>query len=122
MRVGLIGAGPWGKIYIKTLLRDFPGALRAIYSGNPDTPRLVPAEVRVTHDLETFWSQLDSVIIASPHTSHRELCLQAIAKKIPLLVEKPFTLSVTDAITIQSALENSPIPVRVGHLHLHSPA
>lgn len=48
---------------------------------------------------------IDIVYIATPHTSHKQLALTALNLKMPVLCEKPFVTSVSDAIEVIRAAE-----------------
>jgi predicted dehydrogenase len=59
--------------------------------------------------------QLDWVIIATPPSSHRELCLQALSAGVHVLCEKPFVVQATDADAITEAADANGRCVAVNH-------
>ena len=124
MRIGLVGAGRWGRRYIETL-RHLPGVqLVHLASGNPESSKLVPSECQVT----PIWREvaenraLDGVILATPPATHAEMALAAINAGVPVLIEKPMTLSLHDACDIVDAAETRGVLAMVGHTHLYSNA
>lgn len=124
LRLGLIGAGRWARIYAKTIatLPDVRIARIARRSATP--PDFAPADVEITadwHDVAAA-KDLDGVIIATPPALHAEMALAAIHAGLPLLVEKPLTLSLDDARRIQDAAVKNNVLVMVEHTHLFNPA
>ncbi len=124
VRLGLIGAGRWGKNFIRTI-RGLDGVrLSALCSRNPDSRGLVDSNCRILSD----WHDLlgtnlcDGVIIASPPDSHAEILGAMIRARMPSLVEKPLTLDLQQALDLQQLLRQFPTPVLVDHIYLFHPA
>ena len=65
---------------------------------------------------------LDGLILATPPATHFELAYTAIRTGIPVLVEKPLTLSVVDARRLVDAAAAHGVLTMVGHTHLFSSA
>jgi len=96
----LIGAGAWGKNYIKTL-QDFN----------------VELFIATRHN----WKQLidenpDGVIICTPPQSHVEIAHYSLSRNIPTMIEKPLSLSMKEA----TSLGTFSAPILVNHIHLFS--
>ncbi len=124
LRLGLIGAGPWGRRYIETL-RDFPGAvLTRIASRNPETAALAGPACEVTTDWRRLIgdSDLDGLIVASPPALHAEHAGFAIASGMPVLIEKPLTLDLHSSLCLLEAAQLRGAVVVVDHLYLFHPA
>jgi predicted dehydrogenase len=124
IRLGLIGAGRWGKNFIRTI-RGLDGVvLSALCSRNPDSHGLVDSTCRIVRD----WHDLlgtglcDGVIIATPPDTHAEILGTAIRARMPSMVEKPLTLDLQQALDLQQLLRQSPTPVLVDHIYLFHPA
>lgn len=109
MRLGLVGAGPWGRSYSRTVA-DIPGLQLARVAGRADWRDLVRAD------------DIDGVIVAVPPAAQAEIALAAIEAGRPLLLEKPFALSVEAARRIAAAAEARGVLVMVDHVHLFHPA
>jgi predicted dehydrogenase len=121
VRLGLVGAGAWGRNYLKTS------------SGSPDLTvscvcrsRTVPvdgfSEVPVTDDLGELLNSCDAVVVATPPSSHESVVMRALAAGKPVLLEKPAALSATAVDRMLAAAEAAHVPFLVGHIHLFSPA
>lgn len=120
LRLGLIGAGPWGRRYIETL-RDFPGAaLTRVASRNPETAALVGPRCAVTPDWRRLIGapDLDGLIVASPPALHAEHAGFAIASGMPVLVEKPLTLDLHSSLCLLEAAQLRGSVVVVDHIYL----
>jgi predicted dehydrogenase len=63
----------------------------------------------------------DGVIIATPNKLHVPMALDCIARRVPVLVEKPIADEIAPALELVEAAETSGVPVLVGHHRRHSP-
>lgn len=124
IRLGLIGAGRWGRIYIKTLDRLEGIELARLASSNPESHDLVGEDCVVTEDWRAvaIADDLDGVIIATPPALHAEMAITAIAANKPVLVEKPLTLDVDEAENLLRIATAEKAIVHVDHVHLYHPA
>jgi len=127
IRLGLIGAGPWGQNYIKTITGSggLDGVtLARLASRNPQSAGLVDGDCQISENWRDLLDvgDLDGVIIATPPQHHAEMTLAAIDAGIAVLVEKPMTFSTTEAEAVLSAATAKDAIVRVNHIHLYSAA
>jgi UDP-N-acetylglucosamine 3-dehydrogenase len=67
-------------------------------------------------------ADLDAVVIAAPTMSHVPLALAAIARGLPILVEKPLAATIDEAMRIAVAARAAGVPVQVGHVERFNPA
>jgi predicted dehydrogenase len=126
VRVGMAGAGRWGR----HLLRNFatlPGSdLRWIC--DPDTDVLaeraaaVPA-ARVTAAFEDMLSDpdLDAVVLATPVPTHHDLARRALEAGKHVFVEKPMTFSAAEARDLRDTVQRTGRTLMVGHLLRYHP-
>jgi predicted dehydrogenase len=125
LRIAVIGAGNWGRNHVRTVANLAEAELTAVCDMTParreQMARQYPG-VLVTDDAERAMAAADAVIIASPAATHEPLTLQAIARGQPVLVEKPFTLSLESAERVAAEATRRDVPVVVGHLLLFHPA
>jgi predicted dehydrogenase len=108
LRLGLVGAGAWGRNYIRTI------------AGIPEI-RLARVATRDWRELLRA-SDIDGVIVAVPPAAQPEIALAAIEAGRPLLLEKPLALSVDAAQRIVAAAAARSVFVMVDHVHLFHPA
>jgi predicted dehydrogenase len=125
LKLGVIGAGAWGRNHVRTVAGLADAELAAVCDTREQVrqamTRQYPAAL-VTEDAAALLGRVDAVVIASPATTHAEYALQAIAAGKPCLVEKPFALRVADAEAVASAAAAGRVPVLVGHLLVFHPA
>ena len=125
LKLGVIGAGAWGKNHVRTAAGLADAELAAVC----DTAEKVRQGVArqypgafVTDDADALLSRVDAVVIASPARTHAEYARKAVAAGKPCLVEKPFALKVSDAEQVAAAAAAAKVPVLVGHLLVFHPA
>ena len=123
VNLGLIGAGRWGRNYIRTVER-LPGVrLAAVASRNPETQTRVGPSVQVVREWKSILDVgLDGLILAVPPTVQPEITLHAIEAGLPLLLEKPMALDLVLAREIVSQAQARDVYVAVNHIYLHHPA
>ncbi|KCZ52938.1 hypothetical protein HY29_17810 [Hyphomonas beringensis] len=64
---------------------------------------------------------IDGVIISTPNRCHAEYIVECARRGLPVLVEKPMTENLADAISSLKAIESAGIPALVGHHRLYNP-
>jgi predicted dehydrogenase len=125
--IAVIGCGHWGKNYLRELLSYSTCQLKYGCDLNDKLfaplKKLYPA-VEYTTDLKKVLTDPDikAVVIATPPQFHFAGCMEAIAAKKHILVEKPFTLNVEDAGKIIAAAESAGIILMVGHTFIYNSA
>jgi len=125
LRVGVIGAGAWGRNHVRTFAGMPEVQLASVCDVNPDRRSFIQRNypgVHVTPDADELFGRVEAVVIAAPAREHAPLGLQAIEAGIPALIEKPFALSVEDAERLAAAAAAAGVPVLAGHLLEYHPA
>jgi predicted dehydrogenase len=124
VRLALVGAGRWGRNYIRTIAALDGVQLVAIASRNAETATLVPAGCRVVPDwrLLVDANDVDGVVIASPPSTHADILIAAVERGKAVLVEKPVVMSRADAARVRAAVTRQPAVVSVDHTFLVHPA
>jgi predicted dehydrogenase len=124
LKVGVIGAGAWGRNHVRTLA-SLPGAqLVAVCDAAAKTREKLGSQypaVTVTDDPKKLFGMVEAVVVATPANTHADLARQAIAAGVPVLVEKPFALSVKDAEDVAERAAKAKVPVMAGHLLEYHP-
>ena len=123
-RLGLVGAGRWGRNIVRTVAESRRSALVGVASRNPNTSDIVPRDCRIVDDWHELISgvDLDGVIVATPPALHPQIVLFALKAGLPVLVEKPLALSVEEARRIRAVAGESAGSVMVDHTYLFHPA
>jgi predicted dehydrogenase len=124
LTIGLIGAGRWGRVYLRTLASlQERCRLTHLATSRPEAASLYPQPVAVTPDWRALIrAECDAVIIATPPTVHAEMVEACLEARKPCIVEKPLCLDPETAETLRRRIDASGVPVLVDHTHLFHPA
>lgn len=120
--VALIGYGYWGTKMARVL--DKLGALRCII----DTSDKQAGEAQHAWGHKTdisdnyqIFSNVDSVVIATPPHTHYALVAEALARGLHVFVEKPMTTNYNQAVQLEKMAREKKLHLAVGHIYLHCP-
>ena len=125
LKLGVVGAGNWGKNHVRSVVGLADAELAAVCDTDPKTRERIARQYPATHataDLADFLQHVDAVIVASPAATHAAVTLQCIEAGKPCLVEKPFALNTRDAEAIARRAAERKVPVLAGHLLVFHPA
>ena len=122
IRVGIIGANKVGISHANGIAIAGQGIkLTAVSDIIRDRAESLakPAEAAVYTDyLEMLdKEEMDVVIVATPHSLHRQHALDVINRGFNLLLEKPVATSMEDAYQIAEACEKNKVKVSISHVH-----
>lgn len=133
LRLGLLGAGSRGADVYGRLLLDQRDRAAIVAIAEPRADRLrdtgdrhgVPTRQRFSQG-ESFWEEaaglrLDAIIIASPDATHHDHVLQAAARQLPVLLEKPIATTLSALENLQRQLQTYEPPVIVAHVLRYTP-
>src|SRR5580704_16259216 len=101
--VGLIGFGLAGRAFHAQVIRAVPGLrLAAILQRNGNEAAVQYPDVRIVRTLEELLAiqEIRLVVIATPNDSHFLLAQQCLAAGRDVLVDKPFTTTLEEAIAL----------------------
>jgi len=123
MKIGVIGAGNWGK----NLVRNF--AEMGVLSGVADpveenrnrAAEVVPSEQIHEDAGALIHGDCQAVAIATPVPTHFEIAAAALQAGKDVFVEKPMTLNSRDARELVRLAEENERVLMVGHLLLYQP-
>lgn len=116
-RVAVVGLGNIATRHRRNLKMLFPEARLYAMSASGRIPtELVPDCDQVVAGLdELVRKQVELVIVASPAPFHAAHAIPLIEAGIPTLIEKPVTVSLSEAEVIQRAIAQYETPVAVGY-------
>ena len=124
LRIGVIGLGAMGRRHIATL-RANPGFLVAAGVDNTSAGEAYAAASGIAyftdHARMLDAVKPDGVIVVTPNATHVPIALDLIARRIPMLLEKPVSDTIESAMTLVKAAETSGVPILVGHHRRHNP-
>jgi predicted dehydrogenase len=125
VRIGVVGAGAWGKNIVRTLHEL--GALAGVAEPNEGL-RASLAEaypgLPVTASLGELLEAVSpgGIAVATPAETHHPLAKQALEAGAHVFVEKPMALSVREAEDLVKTADKAGKVLMVGHLLLYQPA
>ncbi len=108
--IGLIGAGRHGSRYIHHLSQDLPGVRLAALCRKRIEERIAALptpEIPVYGDYRDLIADpaVQAIVVVTPPSLCREICLAAVKAGKPLLIEKPLAETGCDARTMMAAAE-----------------
>ncbi len=116
--LGFIGLGRWGHMLAEAAQRSGRARVAAGFTRTPET-RAAFAEAFDCADAvsveDILASNVDGVVIATPHSTHRAYIEAAAAAGKHVLVEKPLTLTVADGRAAIAAAADAGVVLQVGH-------
>ncbi len=124
IRLGLVGAGLWGRNYIRTIEKMDGVHLTRLATRNPGAADLVNDLCSISQDWQALISadDLDGLILAVPPQIQADIAMAALERRIPLLLEKPLATNTADAEHIACLAAEKNVPVMVDHIYLFHPA
>lgn len=124
MKVGLIGAGQWGKNIARVLYEL--GALGGIAELRPDVQKelqsLYPSVPIYTDYRDLLTTDIPAVAIATPASTHAALAKEALLAQKHVFVEKPLAFTKAEAEELVDLARKAGKILMVGHLLLYQPA
>ncbi len=121
LRVGIIGAGHFGRFHALKVKASRRAVLVGLY--DPDAARagVIGRETGAPAlGLEALLAACDAVVVASPAETHFELAGRALAAGRHVLVEKPIAATVEEADRLAALAAQHNVVLQVGHLLRYS--
>ena len=117
LNIALIGCGSWGKNIARNLHQI--GALACIYDSDQNLSKKLNQDFKL-HDYtinDIFKNEnIQALVIASSAKTHRDIAEEALKNNKDVLIEKPFCLSLNDAITLSKLAVKKNKVLMAGHL------
>jgi predicted dehydrogenase len=121
LRVGVVGAGHFGRFHALKLAQAKRATLTAIQ--DPDEPRAT-ALARETRSqamsLPDLLATCDAVVIAAPAEAHHPIAVAALEAGLHVLVEKPIAATLAEADHLAALAAERSLVLQVGHLVRYS--
>lgn len=123
INLALIGLGPMGRNYLKTVDLLPNVKISCICSKTKFSLNQFPKDyIKLTNYKKIINYQIDAVIIATPSATHFEIASFFLKRNTPILIEKPLTTNYQDALKLLKIQKKKKNPVLVGHTLLFHPA
>jgi len=124
IKVGVIGTGYLGRHHAR-IYSDIKGAeLVALIDTDLEKAKKLADEYncKAYSDYRDIIDKLDAVSIVTPTIYHHKIALDCLKAGKDLLVEKPITVTVSEADELISEAEKRKLILQVGHLERYNPA
>lgn len=124
MKIGVIGAGNWGKNLVKNLadMGVLAGVADAVPQNRKNAEGIQPGVAVYESHLDLLADKFDAVAIATPAHTHYAIAKDAMEAGCDVFIEKPMTLDPEEAEAIVKLGAEKDKVVMVGHLLLYQPA
>jgi len=122
-RVIVIGAGNWGKNLVRTFheIGALAGVAEASAQLRDELATSYPGVPLYEDYKEALQTDVPAVAIATPVPTHYTIAKEAIVAGKDVFVEKPMTLSVAEAESLEQLAAQHQRVLMVGHLLLYQP-
>ncbi len=124
INLALVGVGKWGKNFLTTVDKVSDCRIKYVCAKTQNTLQNLSDSFSKTILYEELFEKKDlhGVIIASPAVTHFRMAYDFISHGIPVLVEKPFTTNLIEAIKLENHATKLQVPLMVGHEFVYNPA
>jgi predicted dehydrogenase len=123
-RIAVVGAGLIGRKHLGILKDDPAFEVAGIADPSPQAASYARANgFPYFKDTAALLDSTkpDGAIVAGPNVTHLPVALAAIARRIPVIVEKPVADTVPDAMKIVQAAAKAKVQTLTGHHRRHNP-
>jgi predicted dehydrogenase len=122
--VGVVGVGALGRHHARHLAGLDEARLVGIHDLDLDRARTVAGELGTTafDDLDALLGCVAAVTVAVPTPAHAEVGLRALEAGVPVLMEKPFAVTVAEADALIDAAARRGVQLQVGHIERYNRA
>jgi len=117
MRVLLIGLGRMGRNHLR-VLSEHP-RFRVVGAVDPALPA---APIPVVRSLDDWTADCDCAVVAAPASAHYAIGCALVARKIPVLMEKPLCATSEPCRDPVRRAQKNGVPLAVGHTERFNPA
>ena len=117
LNIALVGCGNWGKNIARNLHQM--GYLACIYDSKSNLSKELSYDYMLPAlELDKIFKEkkINAIVIASPAITHKDLAVEALKNDKDVFIEKPFCLSLTDAVKLSELATNKNRVLMVGHL------
>ena len=117
LNIALIGCGSWGKNIARNLHQI--GTLACIYDADRNLSKKLNQDFKLhNYTINDIFKNehIQALVIASTAETHKDIAEEALQNNKDVLIEKPFCLSLNDAITLSKLAIKKNKVLMVGHL------
>ena len=126
VRVGIVGAGPMGRLHARTVSKiaasDGTCVLESVMDRHAGRAEAVAAEFgsQAFTDLGEAIAKIDVVIVCGPTSTHHSLTSWLLKRGLDVLVEKPLAATVAEAKQLAALANDCNRILQVGHVEWYN--
>jgi predicted dehydrogenase len=121
LRVGVAGAGHFGRFHALKIAASKRAVLTGIYDRDPDRAAAVARETATAAmSFPQLLEACDAIVVAAPAEAHFELAGAALRAGRHVLVEKPIAATLAEADGLAALATERGLVLQVGHLLRYS--
>jgi predicted dehydrogenase len=125
IRMGLVGAGPWARLFTAPLLAAGPElTLEAVWARRPEAAAELAARhgIAAAASLDELIERCDAVAFAVPPDVQASLAAQVATAGRPVLLDKPIGMTLAQAEHVAGAIERAGVVSQVVLTNRYLPA
>ncbi|MDP3353275.1 MAG: Gfo/Idh/MocA family oxidoreductase [Flavobacteriaceae bacterium] len=124
LKVGVLGAGHFGKIHLKLLKQSPEFQLIGFHDSDIESANKVTEEFgyHFYSEMKSLIEAVDVIIIATPTHSHFDCAQMAIKKGKHVFIEKPISNTLEEASKIIALAKKYKVKGQIGHVERFNPA
>lgn len=124
LKIAVVGVGHLGKEHARILSHLPEVELVAVVDSNYDQAALIAEKCHCTpyDSYEPLLGNVDAVSIVTPTVHHHEVARSFLESGVPVLVEKPITVTLAQADDLIRLAQAKNVPLQVGHIERFNPA
>lgn len=124
LRVGVIGVGSISELHIKPYVNNKDVQLIALFDKHDSRLKTVGKKYNVSLLYDSYEAllaneEVDAVSICTWNNSHAEIAIAALEAGKHVLVEKPLSMTVEEALAVEAAVKKSGKILQVGFVRRH---
>ncbi|HSL24873.1 MAG TPA: Gfo/Idh/MocA family oxidoreductase [Acidimicrobiia bacterium] len=125
-RLAIVGLGWWGTELVKAVKASGAAAVTTCFARTEESRREFAAEhgISAADSFQAILAdpEVDGVLLATSHSSHVPLLIEAASAGKHVFVEKPLTLTVAEGRRGLAAADRAGVVLQVGHNRRRQPA
>ncbi|MEM0444961.1 MAG: Gfo/Idh/MocA family oxidoreductase [Nitrososphaerota archaeon] len=127
LKIGVVGAGFWGRNHARVLSEIESCEVRGIVDINVERAKNIAKRFNIPNIYTDFRAlldreEVDALTICTPTVTHAEIALECVKRGVAVLVEKPMASSLKEAVEILDTVKSFGGRLMVGFIERFNPA
>ena len=124
LKIGVIGAGHFGKVHLNCIKQSNVFELVGFYDKNIEVSEQVTKDynLKAFNNIDELIDAVDVVDVVTPATYHYECIKKALNKNKHVFVEKPMVVDVVQAEDLKKIVLEKGLKLQIGHVERFNPS